>query len=162
MLVPLCGLHALHDCPDNSKRNIIQTHPVPPAQVVECSAPTGQGLLELEEALLLQAEVMELAAPVACRAEALVVEAHMDKGQGPVATVVVRKGRLAPGDHVVVGTEYGRVRAMWDSTGERAGGMEGWRDGGTEGRRDGCSTVQHCAALCSSVYCGGVCKWLVL
>jgi hypothetical protein len=63
-------------------------------QVVEVAAVTGQGLLELEEALLLQADLMELRASRTRRAEAVVIEAKVDKGQGPVATVVVKRGTL--------------------------------------------------------------------
>jgi translation initiation factor IF-2 len=63
-------------------------------QVVEVAAVTGQGLAELEEALLLQAEVMELGASRSRRAEAVVIEAKVDRGQGPVATVVVKRGTL--------------------------------------------------------------------
>ncbi|PRW44490.1 translation initiation factor [Chlorella sorokiniana] len=88
-------------------------------QVVEVAAPTGQGLPELEEALLLQAEMMELQAEMmelqasrSRRAEAVVIEAKMDKGQGPVATVVVKRGSLKVGQPMVVGTEWGRVRAL--------------------------------------------------
>jgi translation initiation factor IF-2 len=64
---------------------------------VEVAAVTGQGLLELEEALLLQADLMELRASRTRRAEAVVIEAKVDKGQGPVATVVVKRGTLKVG-----------------------------------------------------------------
>ena len=63
-------------------------------QVVETAAPKGVGLAELEEAVLLQAEVMDLQASAGGRAEGTVVEARRDKGQGPVATVIVKRGRL--------------------------------------------------------------------
>ncbi|KAL4428155.1 hypothetical protein ABPG75_002244 [Micractinium tetrahymenae] len=81
-------------------------------QVVEVAAVTGQGLEELEEALLLQAEMMELQASRSRRGEAVVVEAKMDKGQGPVATVIVKRGTLKVGQPVVIGTEWGRVRSL--------------------------------------------------
>lgn len=81
-------------------------------QVVRTAAPVGTGLRELEEAILLQAEMLEVAAPVEGRAEGTVVEARLDKGQGPVATVVVRAGTLRVGDSLVVGKEYGRVRQL--------------------------------------------------
>ncbi|KAL4858773.1 Translation initiation factor IF-2 [Chlorella vulgaris] len=81
-------------------------------QVVEVAAVTGQGLGELEEALLLQAEVMELGASRSRRAEAVVIEAKVDRGQGPVATVVVKRGTLRVGQPMVVGTEWGRVRSL--------------------------------------------------
>ena len=72
-----------------------------PWQVVEVAAVTGQGLLELEEALLLQADLMELRASRSRRAEAVVIEAKVDKGQGPVATVVVKRGTLRVGARLV-------------------------------------------------------------
>ncbi len=62
--------------------------------MVETAAPKGVGLRELEEAVLLQAELMDLRTLAAGRAEATVVEARMDKGQGPVATVIIKRGRL--------------------------------------------------------------------
>lgn len=62
--------------------------------MVETAAPKGIGLRDLEEAVLLQAELMDLKAGASGRAEATVVEARMDKGQGPVATVIVKRGRL--------------------------------------------------------------------
>ncbi|KAL4420178.1 hypothetical protein ABPG77_008314 [Micractinium sp. CCAP 211/92] len=81
-------------------------------QVVEVAAVAGLGLDDLEEALLLQAELMELKASRSRRAEAVVVEAKVDKGQGPVATVIVKRGTLKVGQPVVVGTEWGRVRSL--------------------------------------------------
>ena len=66
-------------------------------QVVETAAPKGMGLAELEEAVLLQAEVMDLKASRVGRAEATVVEARRDKGQGPIATVIIKRGRLQVG-----------------------------------------------------------------
>jgi translation initiation factor IF-2 len=85
--------------------------------VVQTAAPVGMGLRELEEAILLQAELLEIAAPVEGRAEGTVVEAHMEKGVGPVATVVVREGTLRVGDPVVVGKEHGRVRQLRKTNG---------------------------------------------
>ena len=82
-------------------------------QAVEGAAKAGIGLRELEEALLLQAELMELrASPAGRPAEATVVEARMDKGQGPVATIIVTAGTLEPGQAVVVGCEWGKVRSL--------------------------------------------------
>ncbi|CAD7701802.1 unnamed protein product [Ostreobium quekettii] len=86
-------------------------------QVVQISAKTGAGLLELEEALILQADVLELSALRDGTAEAVVVEAHLDKGLGPVATIIVKGGTLHVGDSVVVGTLWGKIRTMKDSTG---------------------------------------------
>ncbi|WIA08063.1 hypothetical protein OEZ85_007529 [Tetradesmus obliquus] len=86
-------------------------------QLVETAARKGQGLDALEEALLLQAEVMELRARTDVPATAVVVEAQVAKGLGPVATVIVRSGTLRLGDPIVVGTEHGKVRAIKDGRG---------------------------------------------
>ncbi|MCJ2184896.1 translation initiation factor IF-2, partial [Novosphingobium sp. 1949] len=88
-------------------------------QDVEVSAKTGKGLDELIEKILLQAEFMELKANPDREAEATVIEAKLDKGKGPVATVLVRRGTLKRGDIFVVGTESGRVRAMNDDKGKQ-------------------------------------------
>jgi translation initiation factor IF-2 len=87
-------------------------------QFVEVSAHTGQGMDELLEAVLLQAEVMELKAVVDCPAKGLVIESRLDKGRGSVATMLVKNGTLKQGDIVLVGHEYGRVRAMIDENGK--------------------------------------------
>jgi translation initiation factor IF-2 len=88
-------------------------------QFVEVSAHTGQGMDELLEAVLLQAEVMELKAVVDCPAKGLVIESRLDKGRGSVATMLVKNGTLKQGDIVLVGHEYGRVRAMIDENGKQ-------------------------------------------
>jgi translation initiation factor IF-2 len=80
--------------------------------LVRTAAPIGMGLRELEEAILLQAEMLEVSAAVEGRAEGTVVEVHVDKGQGSVATVIVRSGTLRIGDPIVIGKEHGRVRQM--------------------------------------------------
>ncbi|HSV60220.1 MAG TPA: translation initiation factor IF-2 [Variovorax sp.] len=85
---------------------------------VPVSAKTGQGIDELLEQVLLQAEVLELKAPVDAPAKGLVVEAQLDKGRGPVATVLVQSGTLKTGDVVLAGSTYGRVRAMLDEDGK--------------------------------------------
>ena len=87
-------------------------------QDVEVSALKGIGLDKLEEAILLQAEVLELRANPARAAEGAVIESRLDRGRGPVATVLVQKGTLHPGDIVVAGAEWGRVRAMQDDKGK--------------------------------------------
>jgi translation initiation factor IF-2 len=87
---------------------------------VNVSAKKGTGIDELLDAVLLQAEVLELKAPKDGPASGLVVEAKLDKGRGPVATVLVRQGTLNRGDIVLAGKEYGRVRAMVDETGAPA------------------------------------------
>ena len=81
---------------------------------VPVSAKTGQGIDTLLEQVLLQAEVLELRAPVNSMAKGLVVEAKLDKGRGPVATMLVLSGTLKRGDVVLAGSSYGRVRAMLD------------------------------------------------
>ncbi|NVK35962.1 MAG: translation initiation factor IF-2 [Rhodobacteraceae bacterium] len=84
---------------------------------VEVSAKTGMNLDKLLEMILLQSEVLELQANPDRSAEGIVVEAQLDRGRGPVATVLVQKGTLRPGDIVVAGSEWGRVRAMLDEDG---------------------------------------------
>jgi translation initiation factor IF-2 len=85
---------------------------------VPVSAKTGQGIDDLLEQVLLQAEVLELKAPTTAAAKGLVIEAQLDKGRGPVATVLVQSGTLKKGDVVLAGSSYGRVRAMLDENGE--------------------------------------------
>ncbi|MEY4439784.1 MAG: translation initiation factor [Pseudomonadota bacterium] len=84
----------------------------------EVSAKVGTGIDELLEQVLLQAEVLELKAPVDAMAKGLVIEARLDKGRGPVATVLVQSGTLNVGDVVLAGQTYGRVRAMLDENGK--------------------------------------------
>ena len=85
---------------------------------VSVSAKTGQGIDELLEQVLLQAEVLELKAPVDAMAKGLVIEARLDKGRGPVATVLVQSGTLKAGDVVLAGQTCGLVRAMLDENGK--------------------------------------------
>jgi len=85
---------------------------------VPVSAKTGQGVDDLLEQVLLQAEVLELKAPVDAAAKGLVIEAQLDKGRGPVATILVQSGTLKTGDVVLAGSTYGRVRAMIDEDGK--------------------------------------------
>ena len=88
-------------------------------QDVEVSAITGQGLDELLEAIALQAEILELKANPDRAAQGAVIEAQLDVGRGPVATVLVQKGTLKQGDIFVVGEQYGKVRALINDKGER-------------------------------------------
>ncbi|MEO1138752.1 MAG: translation initiation factor IF-2 [Pseudomonadota bacterium] len=88
-------------------------------QDVEVSAITGQGLDELLEAIALQAEILELKANPDRAAEGAVIEAQLDVGRGPVATVLVQRGTLKQGDIFVVGEQYGRVRALINDRGDR-------------------------------------------
>ena len=85
---------------------------------VEVSSKTGQGIDQLLEGVLLQAEVLELKAPRTTHAKGLVIEARLDKGKGPVATVLIQSGTMKRGDAVLVGSVFGRVRAMLDETGK--------------------------------------------
>jgi translation initiation factor IF-2 len=109
--------------PDKVKQELL-SHGVVPEEfggdspVVPVSAKTGQGVDGLLEQLLLQAEVLELKAPVAAPAKGVVIEARLDKGRGPVATLLVQSGTLKRGDIVLTGAVYGRVRAMLDENGK--------------------------------------------
>ncbi|MEW6369976.1 MAG: translation initiation factor IF-2 [Pseudomonadota bacterium] len=85
---------------------------------VPVSAKVGTGIDDLLEQVLLQAEVLELKAPVESPARGLVVEARLDKGRGPVATILVQSGTLRRGDVVLAGSSFGRVRAMLDENGK--------------------------------------------
>ncbi|WP_372014460.1 translation initiation factor IF-2 [Pseudoxanthomonas sp. 10H] len=86
-------------------------------QMVELSAKTGAGVDDLLDAISLQAEVLELKAVPDGRASGVVIESALDKGRGPVATVLVQQGQLRKGDYLVCGIQYGRVRALFDETG---------------------------------------------
>jgi len=85
---------------------------------IPVSAKTGEGIDALLENVLLQAEILELKAPKNAPAQGLVIEARLDKGRGPVATVLVQSGTLKRGDMVLAGSTYGRVRAMLDENGK--------------------------------------------
>ncbi|HTH62846.1 MAG TPA: translation initiation factor IF-2 [Paraburkholderia sp.] len=109
--------------PDRVKQELVTEGVVPEeyggdSPFVPVSAKTGAGIDELLENVLLQAEVLELKAPVEAPAKGLVIEAKLDKGKGPVATVLVQSGTLNRGDVVLAGSAYGRVRAMLDETGK--------------------------------------------
>ena len=84
---------------------------------VDVSALTGQGVDDLLQAISLQAEVLELAAPESGPARGVVVESRIERGRGPVATVLVQAGQLAKGDILLAGQEFGRVRGLFDETG---------------------------------------------
>jgi translation initiation factor IF-2 len=85
---------------------------------VNVSAKTGEGIDTLLENVLLQAEVMELSANANTRARGVVVESTLDKGRGPIATLLIQQGTLRRGDMILAGQEYGRVRAMFNESGE--------------------------------------------
>ena len=107
-----------------SQHNVISEDWGGDTQFVPVSAKTGEGLDDLLEAIILQSELLELKAVVDCPATGIVVESSLDKGRGPVATVLVQNGELHKGDVILSGVEYGRVRAMLDEAGnqvEKAG-----------------------------------------
>ncbi len=109
--------------PDNVLNQLTQYELVPEAWggdviTVPCSAHTGMGIDELLESVLLVAEVKELKANPKRRAAGIVIESKLDKGRGPVATVLVQNGTLHQGDYVIVGNAVGRVRAMVDDKGK--------------------------------------------
>ncbi|WP_206859243.1 translation initiation factor IF-2 [Lysobacter changpingensis] len=88
-------------------------------QMVELSAKTGLGVDDLLDSISLQAEVLELRAVPTGRATGTVIESALDKGRGPVATVLVQQGELKKGDYLVCGVQYGRVRALFDENGKQ-------------------------------------------
>jgi len=105
--------------PERVKQELVAEGVVPEeyggeAPFIPLSAKTGEGIDTLLENVLLQAEVLELKAPVDAPAKGLVIEARLDKGRGPVATILVQAGTLKRGDVVLAGAAYGRVRAMLD------------------------------------------------
>jgi translation initiation factor IF-2 len=109
--------------PDRVQNELISEEVVPEAfggdsPFMQVSARTGQGIDELLEQVLLQAEILELRAPVDAMAKGLIVEARLDKGRGPVATVLIQSGTLKAGDVVLAGSCMGRVRAMLDENGK--------------------------------------------
>ena len=109
--------------PDKVKGELVGEEVVPEefggdSPFISVSSKTGQGIDDLLEQVLLQAEVLELKAPVEAAAKGLVIEASLDKGRGPVATVLVQSGTLKVGDVVLAGQTSGRVRAMLDENGK--------------------------------------------
>lgn len=108
--------------PERVKTELSQHEVIPEdwggdAQFVEVSAKTGAGIDALLDAILLQAELLELTAVENCPAQGVVVESTLDKGRGPVATILVQNGVLRKGDPLIAGYEFGRVRAMFDESG---------------------------------------------
>jgi translation initiation factor IF-2 len=110
--------------PDRVKQELANHEVIPEdwggdVQFIPVSALTGEGVEDLLEAISLQAEMMELKAPEQGPAHGTVIESRLDKGRGTVITVLVQRGTLNKGDIVVVGQEYGRVRAMFNEKGEQ-------------------------------------------
>lgn len=125
--VPLVVALTKVDKPDSNvervKQELVAEGVVPEdwggdAMFVEVSSKSGQGIDQLLEGVLLQAEVLELKAPRISNAKGLVIEARLDKGKGPVATVLIQSGTMKRGDAVLVGSVFGRVRAMLDENGK--------------------------------------------
>ncbi|HCU05757.1 MAG: translation initiation factor IF-2 [Gammaproteobacteria bacterium GWE2_42_36] len=111
--------------PERVKTELTQHDVIPEewgghSMFVNISAKTGQGVDALLESILLQAEVMELKAVKEAPARGIVVESRVDKGRGPIATILVQEGTLHRGDVVLAGLEYGRVRAMLNEAGHKA------------------------------------------
>jgi translation initiation factor IF-2 len=109
--------------PDRVKQELVANEVVPEeyggdSPFVSVSAKTGEGIDALLEQVLLQAEVLELTAVKNAPARGLIIEAQLDKGRGPVATVLVQAGTLKRGDVVLAGSAFGRVRAMLDEAGK--------------------------------------------
>jgi translation initiation factor IF-2 len=113
--------------PDRVKQELVAESVLPEeyggeTQFVQVSAKTGKGIDNLLDAILLQAEVLELKAPRDSLAKGIVIESRLDKGKGPLATVLVHSGTLKRGDIVLAGAVFGRVRAMTDETGKSVQG----------------------------------------
>lgn len=109
--------------PERIKQELVAQEVVPEdwggdTMFVEVSAKTGLGIDDLLDSVLLQAEVLELKAPKDAPAKGLVIEARLDKGRGPVSTVLIQSGTLRQGDVVLAGSAFGRVRAMLDENGK--------------------------------------------
>ena len=109
--------------PEKVKQELLSHGVVPEeyggdAPFVPVSAKTGQGIDDLLERVLLQAEILELKAPVDAPAKGVVIEARLDRGRGPVASLLVQSGTLKRGDVVLAGAAFGRVRAMLDENGK--------------------------------------------
>ncbi|MGL4668883.1 MAG: translation initiation factor IF-2 [Saezia sp.] len=109
--------------PDRVKQELVAEGVIPEeyggdAPFIPVSAKTGEGIDALLENLSLQAEILELKAPVDVQAKGIVIEARLDKGRGPVASILVQSGTLRKGDVVLAGGCYGRIRAMLDEDGK--------------------------------------------
>uniref|UniRef100_UPI0035687BB8 translation initiation factor IF-2 n=1 Tax=Pseudoalteromonas sp. TaxID=53249 RepID=UPI0035687BB8 len=109
--------------PDRVKNELAQLDVIPEewggdTQYVHISAKTGLGIDDLLEAVLMQSELLELTAPTEGMAAGVVIESRLDKGRGPVASILVQSGTLNQGDIVLCGLEYGRIRAMRDENGK--------------------------------------------
>jgi translation initiation factor IF-2 len=104
---------------DLGKLNVIPEEWGGDVMFVNVSARTGEGIDKLLESVLLQAEVLDLKSPVTGLAVGVVLESSIEKGRGPVATVLVKRGTLRAGDPIIAGQEFGRVRALFDAHGKQ-------------------------------------------
>jgi len=104
---------------DLGKQNVIPEEWGGDTMFVNVSARAGTGVDKLLESILLQAEVLDLKAPTTGPAVGVVLESSIEKGRGPVATVLVKRGTLKAGDPIIAGQEFGRVRALFDATGKQ-------------------------------------------
>jgi len=104
---------------DLAKQNVIAEDWGGDTLFVHVSARTGEGIDQLLETILLQAEVLDLKAPSEGMASGVVLESSVEKGRGAVATVLVKRGTLRSGDPIIAGQEFGRVRALFDATGNQ-------------------------------------------
>ncbi len=109
---------------DRVKNDLVKQNVIPDdwggdVMFIGVSARTGAGIDQLLDSILLQAEVLELRAPREGLATGVVVEASIEKGRGPMATVLIKRGTLRPGDAIIAGQEFGRVRALFDETGKQ-------------------------------------------
>ena len=113
--------------PERVKQELARLEVIPEdwggeTQFINLSALTGQGIDELLDSIVLQAEILELKAVASGAASGVVIESRLDKGRGPVASILVRSGRLNRGDVILTGHEFGRVRAMIDDNGNEING----------------------------------------
>ncbi len=123
MVVAINKMDKPESDPDRVKTELSQQEVIPEdwggdTIIVPVSAKTGEGIENLLEAILLQAEVLELQAVRDCPANGVVIESSLDRGRGPVATLLVRNGVLRQGDMILTGQEFGRVRAIFDEAGK--------------------------------------------
>ncbi|NYT76827.1 translation initiation factor IF-2 [Alcaligenaceae bacterium] len=123
MVVAITKIDKPEGNPERVKQELVAEQVVPEeyggdVPFIGVSAKTGQGIDDLLENVLLQAEILELKAPIDAPAKGIVIEARLDKGRGPVATVLVQSGTLNRGDALLAGASYGRVRAMLNELGK--------------------------------------------
>ena len=124
MVVALNKMDKPESDPDRVKNELTQYGLIPEewggeAMFIPISAKTGQGVDALLDSILVQSEVLELTAVINCPARGVIIESRLDKGRGPVASVLIQQGTLRKGDLVLSGVQYGRVRALFDESGKQ-------------------------------------------